>query len=244
MKMTTTVTAIFAVTGALLVPRISGNAHAPMSRHMTRYGLQSNKLKSNNWSGYAVSGGPYRSVSARWVEPTGTCHGGEQLAGLWVGLDGFGSHTVEQTGSSVGCNAGRPVYSAWMEIFPAPSTKVAQSVAPGDQFAGSVTYNGSGKYTLRLADRTQGWTDTVHVTHQGAARSSAEAIVEAPSSNSGLLPLADFGTAHFTNTTVDGSAIGALHPAKLVMVNRRGRNKDTVSTLSRGGNWNATWARK
>jgi hypothetical protein len=241
MKITTILTAIFAVTGALLVPRISVNAPTPgpMSSRMIGHGL-----KSKNWSGYVASGGTYRSVSAHWVEPAATCSGGGQLAGFWVGLDGFGSRTVEQTGTSVGCNAGLPVYSAWMEIFPAQSTNIAQSVAPGDHFAGSVTYIGRSRYTLQLADSTKGWTATVHATVRGAARSSAEAIVEAPSSGSGLLPLADFGTVRFTSTIVDGSAIGALQPAKCAMVNHHGRSKDKVSSLSGGENWHATWAHK
>ena len=246
MKITTVMTAIFAVTGALLVPVISANAPAPgpvSSGHMISYGL--NGLKSHNWSGYVASGTTYRSVSAHWVEPAATCHNVEpRAAGFWVGLDGFGNHTVEQTGSSVGCNAGRPVYSAWTEIFPAPSIRIAQTVAAGDHFVGSVTYNGNSSYTLQLADVTQGWVHTVHATSNGAARSSAEAIVEAPTSSSGLQPLTDFGTVSFTRTTVDGSAIGTLHPARVVMINHHGRNRDKVSILSGGKNWHATWARK
>src|ERR1700722_13291380 len=32
-----------------------------------------NETSSTNWSGYAADSGTYTSVSASWVQPTGTC---------------------------------------------------------------------------------------------------------------------------------------------------------------------------
>jgi len=103
-------------------------------------------------------------------------------------LDGFNSSTVEQTGSEVDCNGSTPVYYSWYEMYPAFPVNFSNTVRPGDHFTGSVTYNGSNSFTLKLSDTTQGWSHTVNATLSGAARSSAEVIAEAPSSVSGVLP--------------------------------------------------------
>src|SRR5262249_43138522 len=70
---------------------------------------------SNNWSGYAVHGrrGAFRSVSATWVEPKARCAGvtGHKIAVFWVGLDGFSSRSVEQTGTEIDCHGRVPAYS-------------------------------------------------------------------------------------------------------------------------------------
>jgi hypothetical protein len=56
---------------------------------------------STNWSGYADTAGTYTSASASWTQPAGTCSKGDQYAAFWVGIDGYSSETVEQTGSEV-----------------------------------------------------------------------------------------------------------------------------------------------
>jgi hypothetical protein len=56
--------------------------------------------QSTNWAGYADTAGTYTSVSASWTQPTATCSsGGDQYAAFWIGLDGYTSSTVEQTGN-------------------------------------------------------------------------------------------------------------------------------------------------
>ena len=57
----------------------------------------------------------------------------------------------------------------------------------------------SGKFTTTLTNESTGRTYSVSKAVSGAARSSAEWIVEAPccTNNGGILPLADFGTAYF-----------------------------------------------
>jgi hypothetical protein len=198
---------------------------------------------STNWSGYAASGGKYTKVSASWVEPTGTCSSGSQYSSFWVGLDGYNSNSVEQTGSEVDCSGGTPQYYSWYEMYPAYPVNFSNPVRPGDHFTGSVTFNGGSSYTLVLSDTTRGWSHTVSASLSGAANSSAEVIAEAPSSASGVLPLTDFGTVNFSGATVNGSAIGSFSPAEIVMVDSSGRDKDTVSSLSGGENFSATWQR-
>jgi len=198
--------------------------------------------QSTNWSGYAATGS-FHSVSANWTEPTGHCTSATRYASFWVGLDGFNSSTVEQTGSEVDCSGGRPVYYSWYEMYPAVPHNFSNTVRPGDHFSGSVTYNGGSSYTLVLQDITQGWKHTVNKSLSGAANSSAEVIAEAPSSNSGVLPLANFGTVNFSNSAANGSPIGNFAPTRIVMVDNSGRPKDSVSSLTGGGSFSATWLR-
>ena len=197
-------------------------------------------VTSSNWSGYAAHSGTFTSVSASWVEPTGHCGSGRQYSSFWVGLDGYNSSSVEQTGSEVDCSGGSPRYYSWYEMFPKFPVNFSNTVAPGDHFTGSVTYNGGGSFTLKLSDTTKGWTHTEHKTLASARRSSAEVIIEAPSSSSGVLPLADFGTVNITNAQVNGSAIGGHSPTKIIMASG-GVTKDSVTALSGGANFSATW---
>ena len=73
------------------------------TRPLVAHGGPANAASSTNWSGYAAASGTYKSVSASWTEPTGTCSGSAKYSSFWVGLDGYNSSTVEQTGSEVDC---------------------------------------------------------------------------------------------------------------------------------------------
>ena len=196
---------------------------------------------SSNWSGYVAHNGPYKSISASWIEPSGHCSGsGHKFSSFWVGLDGYNSGSVEQTGSEVDCKGGSPRYYAWYEMFPKFPVIFHNAVRPGDHFHGSVTYQGGGRFTLKLSDTTRGWTHTEHKSLKSARRSSAEVIIEAPSTNRGVLPLADFGTVHLSNARVNGSKIGSRRPTKLIM-QVGARKKDSVSQLFNGQSFSATW---
>jgi len=214
----------------------AGNASAHGIGHAT--------ATSTNWSGYAATTGTYTSVSASWTEPTGTCSGSAKYSSFWVGLDGYNSNSVEQTGSEVDCSGSTPVYYAWYEMFPNPSFSYSNTVRPGDHFNASVTYTGSNHFRLFIQDTTRGWSHTHTGTLAGAPRSSAEVIVEAPSSSSGILPLANFGTVNITGSMANGSALGnAGGVTEITMVNNSGQAKDSVSTLSGGTSFSATWLR-
>jgi hypothetical protein len=204
------------------------------------------QAQSTNWSGYAGTTGTYTSVSASWIEPTGTCSRGDQYSSFWVGLDGYTSSSVEQTGSEVDCVGRTARYYAWYEMYPSASVTYSNTVRPGDHFNASVTYQGSNSYSLFIADTTQGWSHTTVKSLAGAPRSSAEVIIEAPccTASGGILPLADFGTISFTNSDANGSAIGnAGGVTQIVMVDNSGRDKDSISALSGGTSFSGTWLR-
>jgi Peptidase A4 family len=205
-----------------------------------------NQAESTNWSGYAGTTGTYTSVSASWTQPAGTCSRGDQYAAFWVGLDGYSSGSVEQTGSEVDCVGRTAEYYAWYEMYPSASVNYSNTVKAGDHFTASVTYEGSNEFSLYIADTTQGWSHTTTKSLAGAARSSAEVIVEAPccTFSGGILPLTDFGTMSFTGSTANGSAIGnAGGVTEIIMVDNAGRDKDTISSLSGGESFSATWLR-
>jgi hypothetical protein len=207
---------------------------------MTAFDRSANAVASQNWSGYVAHAKTYRKISASWVEPTAHCTGSRTFSSFWVGLDGYNDQSVEQTGSEVDCSTGRAKYFAWYEMYPAFPVNFSNPVHPGDHFTGSVTFTGSGHYTLVLKDTNQGWSHTVHKTRTGAQHSSAEVIAEAPSSVS-ILPLTNFGTAHFSNAKVNGAAMGSASPTKLSMVNGGGRAKDSVSALAGGTAFSVKW---
>ena len=129
-------------------------------------------------------------------------------AAFWVGIDGFNSNTVEQTGILAEASGSTTSYIAWYEFYPSeaiiqitaatsPSGKTA-TVSPGDSISASVTYS-AGQFTLSITDNTAGWTYSTTGTQSGAKESSAECIVETPSVNGRLASLADFGTATFSS---------------------------------------------
>jgi hypothetical protein len=216
------------------------------ARHLTQpFSAIRNSTTSENWSGYAATGssGSFNSVSASWTEPTGTCNkSGDQYSAFWVGLDGYSSSTVEQTGTEVDCAGHTAEYGAWWEMYPGASHTFSNTVEPGDSFSASVTYSG-GEFTLSITDSTQGWTHTEHKTLSSAKRSSAEVIIEAPccTASGGILPLADFGTANFTSSMANGEAIGDLNPTEITMVSAGGTQEDSISSLSDGENFSGTW---
>jgi hypothetical protein len=203
------------------------------------------QVQSTNWSGYAATSSTYTSVAASWTEPTGHCSSSpNSYSSFWVGLDGYNSGSVEQTGTDVDCSGTSPRYYAWYEMFPAYPVNYSNTVRPGDHLSASVTYLGSNRFSLFISDSTQGWSHTTTKSLSGAARSSAEVIAEAPSSSSGVLPLADFGTVSLSGSTANGSAIGNDSGiTQITMVNNSGQDKDSCSGLSGGENFSCTWLR-
>jgi len=198
---------------------------------------------STNWSGYAVTGSTYKSVSASWTQPAVNCSVTPTgWSSFWIGLDGDTSSTVEQTGTEADCSSGSPVYSAWYEMYPKFPATFSNPVSAGDHFTSSVTTDGRGNFTLTLADTTKGWTRTNSAKLKQARLSSAEVIAEAPSSSGGVLPLADFGSVGFSSAKVNGttltSSTAGLDPITMVSGSTV---KATPSNLSNGG-FSVSWS--
>lgn len=199
---------------------------------------------STNWSGYDSTSGPFDSVSASWTQPSVKCATGSKktstsYAAFWVGLDGDGSNTVEQTGTDSDCVKGSPRYYGWYEMYPAAPVNYSNTVLPGDLLSASVTTNGTGSFTLVLTDQTQSWSITQQKSLSSAKLFSAEVIAEAPSSGK-VLPLADFGTIDFTSAMANGQPIGNESPNEITMASGS-TVKAQPSALSSGENFSVTW---
>jgi Peptidase A4 family len=247
-------TATALVSGSLLMVA-AGNAHAAVIAHpgglmqrppgaVAAENGQQNQVQSTNWSGYVVSrsGGSFQSVSASWTQPSATCGGGgDQFAAFWVGLGGYNGSSVEQTGTESDCHAGTTDYYGWYEMYPATTVYFSNPVQPGDGMTASVTFSGTQTYTLMLTDKTQGWKQTETESPSAVADSSAEVITEAPSSNSGVLPLTDFGTVNYSAATVNGSPMDTLNPTTIVMVSSGGDQLDSTAPMDTAGDFSNTW---
>jgi len=88
-------------------------------------------------------------------------------------------------------------------MYPQGSMNVALAVKAGDSITASVDYVGS-QFVLTITDANDpagSNSFTTSASAPQAQRSSAEWIVEAPSSERSVLPLADFGTVAFSNAT-------------------------------------------
>ncbi|WP_051825411.1 G1 family glutamic endopeptidase [Kitasatospora aureofaciens] len=221
-------------------PAVAATAPTLVQAPLAHHGGGLLHSTSGNWAGYAATGGRFTSVKASWVQPAVSCNGTDTWSSFWVGLDGDGSNSVEQTGTEADCSSGSPVYSAWYEMYPAYPVNYSNTVRPGDHFTASVTTSGSGSFTLTLSDTTAGWSRTVNKSLKSAALASAEVIAEAPSSSSGVLPLSNFGSVAFSGSTVNGQALGGFSPDAITMASG-GTTKATTSGLSGGSSFSVTW---
>jgi Peptidase A4 family len=167
---------------------------------------------SGGWYGYAVTGATYTSTTADWTMPAVNCAGTPNAyIAIWTGLDGYSSASVEQIGAQAYCSAGTAEYIGWYELYPAAAVDFSNTLKPGDSLQASVSY-ASSKFTLTLRDVTRGWTQTVTKALSGAERSSAETIVQVSPTFICPTPAT---LAAFTGDTVDGSALGSLHPVEV-----------------------------
>jgi hypothetical protein len=197
---------------------------------------------SENWAGYAAMGtaGTFTRVSASWAEPTVTCGASETFSSFWVGLDGAGTDTVEQTGTEADCANGAATYQGWFEMFPSASVFYDNPVDPGDAMSASAVANGGGSFTLTLTDSTQGWTKITRQTSDTAQLGSAEIIAEAPSDGK-VLPLSDFGTVNFTDALINNEAIDDLNTLALTLESAANVAEATPSSLTHGDDFTVTF---
>lgn len=216
----------------------AGGATTPSVRHGRMHRITNST--STNWSGYAVTGSKFTSVSSSWTEPTATCSA-TAYSSFWVGLDGDTSNTVEQTGTDADCSGKTPQYYAWYEMYPKFPVNFNNTVKPGDKLSASVTTNGSGSFTLKISDSTQGWSRTVSARLKSAKLASAEVIAEAPSSSGGVLPLANFGTVNFTGASANGSLLTSSTPHIDPITMKSGTTVKAQPSSINSGTFSVAW---
>lgn len=217
--------------------------------------------ESTNWSGYAVTGSSFTSATGSWIVPAVDCsQTPNTYSSFWVGIDGWTSSTVEQTGTDSDCSGSTPNYYVWYEFYPKFSYLVPSvPVSPGDKISASVNYDGT-QFTLAITNETKGQSFTKTGKVPRAQRSSAEWIAEAPccTNGGGILPLSDFGTGLFgekytgiadTNFATDASvsgpikAFGAGVNESIMVDGTTGAAEAVPSSLSSdGASFKVTWA--
>jgi hypothetical protein len=171
---------------------------------------------SLNWSGYAAltnlnnpAKNSVTQVSGSWVVPTLSSTPNTAYSSIWVGIEGYSDNTVEQIGTEHDWVHGVQQNYAWFEMYPNYAYEIVGfPVNKGDLIGAEVSYVGNNTFSLQLINYTHNVHTTIPTSYtksSKAQRSSAEWIVEAPSSYS-VLPLADFNTAAFTNcsATING----------------------------------------
>ena len=193
-----------------------------------------------NWSGYAVStaANSVSYVAGSWVVPAVSSKS-NGYSSVWVGIDGYSSSTVEQIGTEEDVVNGQATYYAWYEMYPSASPTISNfTVKAGDSITASVRYDSTHQnFVFTISDTTESETYTTTQTATGAVRSSAEWVVEAPSTAHAILPLASFGSVTFANAyaTVNGTT-GAIDNWQAYSINMafssRGRTLTEASASS------------
>lgn len=172
------------------------------------FGHSPHRFAGGNWGGYVSTGG-FTTARASWVMPSVTCTSSSDLFAPWVGLDGSGSSTVEQTGIAVDCADGTPAYKPWIEMYPAVPEYFTEPVAAGDRITGVIAYQGSGAYSLTLSDSTAGWSKTFSRS-TSAKNLTAEAIIESPTD-----AYPKMSEVRFFDVTFDGKDLATTSPSAL-----------------------------
>ncbi|NMP23350.1 G1 family glutamic endopeptidase [Sulfobacillus harzensis] len=183
---------------------------------------------SSNWSGYAVTGQTYHSITDSWIVPKVTSSHGTEYSSSWIGIDGFNNSDLIQTGTEQDASKSGASYSAWWEILPAAETTISgMTIHPGDVMQASIVNNGNGTWTISLKDTTSGQSFSTTQSYSGPAQ-SAEWIEEAPTVGGRVATLANYGQTTFDPGTVNGQNPGLVTSDGGVMIQRNAQ----VSTPS------------
>jgi hypothetical protein len=152
---------------------------------------------SGNWAGYVAPGTGVTTVTGQWTVPSvGLLPG---AAATWVGIGGFGTKDLIQTGTQEISTLLDPVaggfeYAAWYELLPNSPVYVF-GVSPGDHMQATVSDQGgscsdspdagtvgttTNNWSITITDTTSGQSFS-HTLCYSSSFSSAEWIHEAPS---------------------------------------------------------------
>ncbi|MDR3646152.1 MAG: G1 family endopeptidase [Candidatus Babeliales bacterium] len=218
---------------------------------------------STNWCGYGALTNlvnpvvnSVSQVSGYWIVPQLSPSKGQTFSSAWVGIDGFVSPTVEQTGTEHDWINGKQFNYAWFEMYPLAEDRMGLMNFPvdiGDLISGMVSYLGNSIFMISLTNHTKKVftiIPTKYTTSSVAKRSSAEWIIEAPccTFSGDILPLAHFNKINFYNCTATiNNVTGSIDDKswkneKLIMITNNNIPKALASALTCGGrNFNATW---
>jgi Peptidase A4 family len=222
-----------------------------------------NPVSSGNWSGYAAATSlsnpapdSVTYIQGTWIVPavTGPADAATDSS-IWVGIDGYGNGTVEQTGTQQAVVDGVPVYRAWWEMYSVidkqdQQTITSMTVMPGDSITASVQFmtNGpmAGLFRLSITDNSRpNDSFTTYQTSQEtqsplAARSTAEWIVEAPTVSGAIASVPNFGSVPFTGASavingISGPINSSSWQSTAIVLAQDGVIYDSTSVLTSSG---------
>ncbi|HEX8968225.1 MAG TPA: G1 family glutamic endopeptidase [Chloroflexota bacterium] len=197
---------------------------------------------SQNWSGYAATGGTYTAVSGTWSVPQFSPDSPAGADATWVGIGGVNTRDLIQAGTQQTVSgSGSTQYQAWVETLPQASHPVPLTVNPGDSVSIAINQDpqNTDQWNVSFKNNTTGQTYNV-TEHYASSMSSAEWIEEAPSAARGRqLPLDDFGSITFSqgSTVKDGQTVDIADAgAQPITMVARGRQQSAhPSSLSADG---------
>jgi hypothetical protein len=157
---------------------------------------------TSNWAGYVSTGGTYTSITGSWTVPTVNPTSQTTAAdATWIGIGGVSGSDLIQIGTQDVMTTGTVSTETFYEELPAGSETVpGVSVRAGDVVDASIDEVSAGNWTLTIKDMTTGESYTNTVAYNSAA-SSAEWIEEAPSDETSVIPLDNFGIVSFNDAT-------------------------------------------
>lgn len=196
--------------------------------------------QSQNWSGYAATGGTFTGVSGTWTVPQVAANGSSGADATWVGIGGVTSRDLIQAGTQATDVGGAVRYSAWVETLPQPSTPVPLTVNPGDTVSVSISQQAAGTWQINFQDTTTGQTYQTTEAYTSSL-SSADWVEEAPATGGGqrVVPLDSFGSVQFqAGAAVENGKSVTLAQAgaqPITMIDRYGQTLAQPSALGSNG---------
>jgi hypothetical protein len=200
------------------------------------------------WPGYA---------SAQMVtlfNPDAAGAGGVvEPSALWIGIGGAnGEQDLIQLGTEQDVAAsGDTTYYAWYEMLPADEVSLPPQqypVRPGDvlsaslQCVASCNSGAAQSWTLSIADHTAGWGWTLPNVGYNSSLSSAEWILEATASGTGvILHLPDFGSTIFFADLVNDVSPGLTLAQAQTLIDPHGGATGNPSSPVDGSAFQICW---
>jgi hypothetical protein len=185
-------------------------------------GQQATDTVSGNWAGLVESGATsYTSVSATWTVPTvqATPRG---VSSTWIGIDGYTNHDLIQTGTEQDSFEGFPDYYSWYELLPDSEVEIGQ-VNPGDEMNAEIFKNPSpappNMWTIDISDLSVPGDNFSQQFSYDTPETSAEWIEELTNVTPTQPPLANFGTATFTDLNFTDADPSGNVPTLITMEN-------------------------
>jgi hypothetical protein len=266
MRRSLVVLPVFAALAALFGTASSVAAGPPSASMPVRHGAPIAVLKasqSENWWGYNQGAlepgkGLFHSITANWTVPTATQHkkGEDEFSSTWAGIGGgcvetsctVTDNTLIQAGTEQDIVGGKPQYSAWWEVIPAPSITINMTVVPGDRMHLDIheIVKNSELWSITLQNVTRHQTFKQTVPYP-SSYGTAEWINETPlliGTNAGFAALPNLTETVFDNGTVNGKnpQLAAAEAIDLVNANGTVYSVPSAPDSDRDGAGMCAWA--